>query len=271
MEPFSVLLSLYYKENSNFLRQALDSIFSQTVKSDDVVLVEDGMLTDELEATVKEYEHKFPELHVVRFEKNRGLGHALNDGLKHCKHELVARADTDDVCKPWRFERQLALFAQHPDYDLCSSWIDEFITDIDHVTSIRKLPEGPDENYRYGMKRCPVNHPAVMYKKSAVEAVGGYQTKYFPEDYFLWVKMLMNGCKFYNIQDSLVWFRYDPDTYKRRGGWKYAHDEAITQLNIHKLGYTSLAVMIENIIIRSCVRLIPNQLRGLVYKKFLRK
>ena len=81
----------------------------------------------------------------------------------------------------------------------------------------------------------------------------------------------MNGCKFYNIQDSLVWFRYDPDTYKRRGGWKYAHDEAITQLNIHKLGYTSLAVMIENIIIRSCVRLIPNELRGLVYKKFLRK
>ena len=114
----------------------------------------------------------------------------------------------------------------------------------------------------------PLQHEA---KARAVEAVGGYQTKYFPEDYFLWVKMLMNGCKFYNIQDSLVWFRYDPDTYKRRGGWKYAHDEAITQLNIHKLGYTSLAVMIENIIIRSCVRLIPNELRGLVYKKFLRK
>lgn len=271
MQQFSVLLSVYAKENPRFFRQALESLFGQTIKSDDVVLVEDGSLPDELEAVVKEYERRYPELHVVRFEKNRGLGYALNDGLKHCRHELVARADTDDVCKPWRFERQLDLFAHHPDVDLCSSWIDEFVTDVEHVTSIRKLPESPEENYRYGKRRCPVNHPAVMYKKSAVEAVGGYQTKYFPEDYFLWVKMLLNGSKFYNIQESLVWFRYDPETYKRRGGWKYAHDEAITQLNIHKLGYTSSSIMIANILIRSCVRLIPNWLRGVVYKKLLRK
>ena len=130
MMKFSVLLSIYYKEQPEYLRLALDSIFSQTVKANEVVLVEDGKLTDELEKVVTEYEALYPELNVVRFEKNRGLGHALNDGLKYCSYDLIARADTDDICKPNRFEKQVQVLEAHPEYDLVSSWVDEFIDKI---------------------------------------------------------------------------------------------------------------------------------------------
>ena len=268
---YSVLMSLYYKENPTYFRQALDSIIGQTIASDDIVLVEDGKLGYFLEDTVREYEEKYPQLHVIRFDKNRGLGYALNDGIKMCKNELVARMDTDDIAKPDRMEKQLKVMSEHPEYGMISSWIDEFFTDINHVTSVKKLPEFPNEVYAYAKKRCPVNHPTVMYRKSEVMAVDGYQTKYFPEDYFLWIKMLMNGCRVYNIQESLLWFRYDPKTFARRGGWKYACDEVATQWNIYQLGFISLSQLMRNVAIRFTVRIVPNKIRSIFYQRFLRK
>lgn len=109
-ESFSVLLSVYWKENPVYLRDSLDSVFGQTVRASEVVLVEDGPLTPDLDRVVEEYEAKYPELKVIKLPQNRGLGLALNEGMKHCTNELIARMDTDDICKPYRFERQLAVF-----------------------------------------------------------------------------------------------------------------------------------------------------------------
>ena len=97
MEKYSVLMSLYKKEHPEYLRLALDSMINQTVRPDEIVLVEDGPLTDELYAVVEEYK---PHLHIVINKKNLGLGLALNEGLKACSNELVARMDTDDISKP---------------------------------------------------------------------------------------------------------------------------------------------------------------------------
>lgn len=136
MNNYSVLISLYFKESPLHLREALDSIFSQTYRSNDVVLVEDGTLGEELELVVREYENKYPELHVVRFEKNRGLGFALNDGILECKNEIVARMDTDDIAKPERMEKQVQVMEAHPEYGMISSWIDEFILTKVRIKSV---------------------------------------------------------------------------------------------------------------------------------------
>lgn len=266
LPPFSVLLSLYKKEKAEYLKEALDSIFAQTVKSDDVVLVEDGRLPKDLEAVVCNYESLHPELHVIRFEQNRGLGVALNEGMKYCRHDIIARADTDDINHLDRFERELRIFIEHPEYDLVSSWIDEFIDTPQHIHSQRRLPETPEAIYQYGRHRCPVNHPVAMYRRKAVERVGGYQTDLFPEDYYLWMKMLKAGSKFYNIQDSLLSFRYNPNTIKKRGGWKYAVDEAKTQWRAYdQLHYLSFSDFCINVSIRFTTRIIPNPLRRLIY------
>lgn len=269
MIDFSVLLSVYYKERDSFLRLSLDSIFNQTIKPTEVVLVEDGPLTAELDKVIEEYLQRHGEIKVVKLPRNIGLGNALNEGLKHCSCELVARMDTDDVCKPFRFERQLKLFEEYPEVDVCSSWIDEFIGNADNVVSQRRLPKTNEEIVKFAKGRCPINHPAVMYRRSKVLEVGGYQG--FPEDMFLWVKLLMNGAKFYNIQESLLYFRTSDDVYKRRGGWKYAMDDVKTQWAFYKMQFLSFPEMCKNVMIRVSVRLMPNSLRSLFYKKLLRK
>ena len=268
---FSVLISLYIKEDPSYLRQSLESLFSQTVLPSEIVLVKDGVLTKELDVIVSNYQQIHSNFKVVTLRENQGLGIALNEGLKHCSYDLVARMDTDDIAKPNRFEKQIRVFQQNSNIDICSAWIEEFEGDWHNVISIRMLPETHDEIAYYAQSRCPINHPVVMFKKSAVVKAGSYQ--HFPlfEDYYLWVRMLMNGAKFYNIQESLLWFRFSPEMFKRRGGWGYAMKELKFQKTLRRMGFISTSVYLKNVAIRLTTRIIPNNWRSFIYKKLLRR
>ena len=170
---FSVLLSVYYKEKPNCLKESLSSIFNQRCLPTEVVLVEDGPLTCELNNVISEFLDKGLKIEIVRLAKNQGLGKALNEGLKHCSYDLVARMDTDDIAKPDRFERQIIAFRDHPELEVVGAWIDEFEGDVSNVISVRKLPENHSEIYQFAKKRNPINHPVVMFRKKAVLSVGG--------------------------------------------------------------------------------------------------
>lgn len=267
---FSVLLSVYNKECPDYLSRSLKSLFEQGILPNEIVLVKDGPLTKELDALVEEYQARYPKFKIVPLEKNVGLGKALNEGLKHCSYDIVARMDTDDICKSDRFEKQLAIFKNNPDIDVVSSWIDEFEGDVNNILSTRKLPEIHSEIYEYGKKRCPINHPAVMFKKSAVVTAGGYMHLPLFEDYYLWVRMLVNGAKFYNIQESLLYFRTSSAMFMRRGGLKYALTEVSFLWKMHEIGYVNLISTIKSILTRFTVRIMPNSIRGFIYKKLLR-
>ena len=138
---FSVLLSIYSKEDPNFLTQSLNSVFNQSVNPSEVIVVEDGPLTPELYSVLSEFEICHQNLRRVKLPKNSGLGNALNEGLKYCTYDLVARMDTDDIALPDRFEKQLKVFETYPQVAAVSSWIDEFEETPDSVISTRKLPE----------------------------------------------------------------------------------------------------------------------------------
>lgn len=268
----SVLLSVYSKEIPSFLHSALLSVFNQTISADEVVLVEDGPLTEELYGVIDFFRERYHEqLRIVKIPNNKGLGYALNEGLKYCSNELVARMDTDDIAKPERFSNQLSVFLMNPDVDVVGSWVDEFDSDIHHISSKRKLPQFHKEIFSFAKRRNPINHPVVMFKKSAVIAAGGYIHLHFFEDYYLWVRMLMNGSIFYNIQDSLLYFRFSSDVFKRRGGWKYALDELRFQNAIRNLSFIDNLEFVENISIRLISRIIPNKIRTILYKRILRK
>lgn len=271
MQEFSVLLSVYKKERPEWLREALASVFRQTAAPSEVVLVEDGPLTAELETVVREFEDTHPELKIVPLKENVGLGRALNAGLRHCTYELVARMDTDDICKPWRFERQLQVFDEQPATDVCGAWMEEFTGNTENVLSIKKVPETSEEIFRYGKKRNPVNHPVVMLRKTAVAHNGGY--KHYPlfEDYYLWVRMLTNGCRFHTIQESLQFFRVSGDMYARRGGLRYALTEIRLQFLFFGLRYIGFGTFLTNIAVRFTARVIPRRLRAWLYRKKLRE
>lgn len=278
----TVLMSLYWRERPEWLRVAMESVWGQTAVPDEVVLVLDGPVGDELKEVVKDFEERSradegrpegergPRLKVVRREQNGGLGRALNDGLRHCSHELVARMDTDDIMHADRLEQQYELMTAHPEVAASSAWVDEFIDDPAHPVSTRRLPEQDPQLRRFAMGRSPLNHPAVMFRRSAVEAAGGYEDFPLFEDYWLWARMLARGCKFYNIQRSLLSFRWSADTVRRRGGWSYACNEVRFQRRLCALGLTSTACAMKNIAIRFGVRMIPNSCREWIYAHLLR-
>lgn len=269
---YSVLMSVYHKENAEYLRTAMDSIWNQTIRTDDFVLVCDGPLNDELDAVIEAMRAAHPDtLHVVRLEKNGGLGNALNMGIKHCKHELVARMDSDDISRPDRCERQLKMFQEHPDISVVSGIVEEFTTSTSEIEARRVPPETQNEIVQFAKKRNPFNHPCVMYKKSAVEAAGGYQDFYLLEDYYLWIRMLQNGSQGYNLQEPLLWMRAGSDMYKRRAGWKYAKSQKALFKYMKDSGFISGSQYMKSVVVRTASSLTPNWLREFMFKRAMRK
>lgn len=269
---YSVLMSVYHKEKAEYLKQAMDSIWSQTIPTDDYVLVCDGPLNAELDAIIDEMEKVHQEtLHVVRLEKNGGLGNALNIGIKECKHELVARMDSDDISRTDRCERQLKVFQTHPDVSVVSGIVEEFTTSIDQIEARRVPPETQNEIVQFAKKRNPFNHPCVMYKKSAVEAAGGYQDFYLLEDYYLWIRMLQKGITGYNLQEPLLWMRAGSDMYKRRAGWKYAMSQKALFKYMKDNGFIGGSQYMKSVAVRTASSLTPNWLREFMFKTVMRK
>lgn len=267
---FSVLMSIYKAEKPSYLTMSLNSVLNQTLQASEIIIVEDGPLTTDLYAILDEFESKNPIIRRLRLSENHGLGYALCEGLKYCRYELVARMDTDDICKPNRFEVQVEFMEKNHEVDVLGTWIDEFFDVKENVVSIRKVPEGSKGLYEFGKKRNPMNHPTVMFRKSSVLKAGGYQTCMLLEDYYLWVKMLKMGMVFYNIQESLLYFRLSHDIYKRRGGLKYAITEVKFQIELHKIGYLTIFETIRNIASRFFVRVMPVCIRRRIYRRLLR-
>jgi glycosyltransferase involved in cell wall biosynthesis len=266
-------MSIYIKEKPNYLRQSIDSMLNQTVIPDEIVIVKDGPLTEELEEVLKEYKDKYPELfNIVVSEKNLGLGLALNLGLNNCANELVARMDTDDISLPERCEKQLELFQQDASLSLLGGNISEFIVDETNIVARRIVPSCNEKIGEYLKSRCPFNHMTVMFKKSEVLKVGSYQDWFWNEDYYLWIRMFEAGCKFGNLSDILVNVRVGADMYKRRGGSKYFKSEAALQKYMLEKKIIGFKRYLLNVGIRFILQVVmPNSMRGFVFKKFARR
>ena len=273
IEPmkFSVLIAVYAKETPAHLAQSLESIFHQELPPDEVVLVEDGPLTAELDAVVSRFKEAHEELHIVRLPQNQGLGLALKEGLTHCHYDIVARMDSDDISKPQRFSREMTWLETHPETDIVGCWTDEFADESGKVTSTRRLPEDHEALLQFSRYRNPMNHPTVMFRKAAVERAGSYRHRELFEDYDLWVRMLQLGARFHNLQESLLMFRLSPQLYSRRGGRHYIRQEIAFQCWMHEVGHINGLRLVANITVRTLIRLLPEGMRKYGYLFFLRR
>ncbi len=272
MEKYSVLMSLYIKEKPEYLRLAIQSMIAQTVQPDEIVIVTDGQITDELQVVLDEYQSKYPTLfNIVGYEENRGLGLALNYGLEHSKNELVARMDTDDIAKPNRCEKQLKVFEEDSELAIVGSYVDEFYSTPDEVISVRAVPTTHEAIYEFAKRRSAFNHPAVMYKKSAVLGVGGYGDLRRNQDVDLFGRMLFSGCKAANIGESLLWFRSNDALAKRRKSWENTKSYIDTIKKFWKMGYSSFGDYMMIAVAQTGMFLCPAKLQHWIYKKFLRK
>ena len=269
-EKFSVLMSLYKKEHVEYARACFDSLLAQTLKASEWVIVEDGPLTDELYALLDEYQNSNPGLiKRVSLKENRGLGLALREGLLNCSNEIVARMDTDDICRPDRFERQIAEFNSNSELDICGCHILEFEGDVDNIVSRRVVPLNQEDIYRYQKRRDSFNHMTVMFKRSSVLAAGNYQSCMLMEDTLLWANMFNNGAHAINVDDFLVYARVGKDMFERRGGFDYFKKYKLGRRKVFETGYISRWDYYYTLLIQLVVALIPNRLRGWVFTKLL--
>ena len=271
MENYSVLMSLYNKEKPERLRQAIDSILAQSVAPNEIIIVKDGRLTPELSNILDEYSNKSELFNIVGYEENKGLGFALNYGLKHCRNELVARMDTDDIAKYDRCEKQLTIFAENPNMSLLGSSVDEFYINPCNIISQRVVPTDHKEIYNFAKRRSAFNHPTVMYKKSRVLNLGGYGNMRRNQDIDLFGRMLYSGLIAGNIEESLLLFRCDDNLAKRRKSWENTKSYIYTIKKFWKMGYSSFIDYAIVVIAQTFMFIIPVKLQHLIYKKFLRK
>lgn len=264
MQPFSVLMSIYCKENPVWFREALESVFAQTIQPSEFVLVEDGPLTPELYAIINEYADKYKIFNIVVNETNIGLGLALQKGVLACSNEIIFRMDTDDVMPVDRFEKELAKIKEG--YDIVSCWSMAFIGDVTNVVAVKKRPENHDDIVRVAHRRSPMCHSGACYKKSAVLAAGNYQHRLYYEDYNLWIRMIMAGAKFSNVQEILYYVRTSDSQLQRRGGFSYLMREIKYLKEFYDIGFYTLGDLVRNVAIRAVARLTPMKLRSSLFK-----
>lgn len=268
---FSVSMCVYAGDNASWFKTATDSILNQTVKPDEVVLVVDGPIYTELDAVITEYENN-PIFKIIKLEKNEGHGNARRIGLENCSYDLVALMDADDISANDRFEKQLALFKNDSSLDIVGGNITEFIDSPKNIVGVRTVPQKDSDIKEYMKTRCPMNQVTVMFKKESVYKVGGYIDWFCEEDYYLWLRMSLNSMKFANVKDNLVNVRVGKDMYDRRGGIKYFKSEARLQKYMLDNKIIGFATYFMNVSKRFIVQvLLPNKLRGFVFKKFARE
>lgn len=267
---FSVSMCVYGGDNAGWFTTAIDSVLNQTLLPREIILVVDGPVPDEMNEIIKKYE-KNTLFKVIRLAKNQGHGIARKAGLDACSHELVAIMDADDICAPNRFEKQIEAFKLTPDADVVGGMITEFVETPNNVVGTRIVPLVDDEIKKYMKRRCPMNLVTVMFRKSSIEAVGGFIDWYCEEDYYLWLRMALANMKFVNVDDVLVNVRVGKEMYQRRGGLRYFMSEAKLQGYMLKNGIIRFPRYVINVLERLVLQvLMPNKLRGFVFQKLAR-
>lgn len=271
-QEFSVLMSVYYKEKAEFLDKCLDSIYNQTVKADEWVIVKDGPIPAQTQEIIDKYKQlDGVNIKEVRLEENKGLGIALSVGVTECSYGLIARMDTDDIAAPDRFELQLKEFDENPELDLCGGQIIEFEFDENVPVAERRVPLTHEEIVKYQKMRCAFNHMTVMFKKSKVLEAGNYKHCPLMEDDMLWVDMILSGAKCMNIDSYLCKARTNRDMIARRGGLKYFKQYKRARKMIYKTGFITKRQYIHTNFIQFLVCLMPKWLRKRIFFKLIHK
>lgn len=262
-------MAVYYKVNPNHLKESINSILKQTYKPSQFIIVKDGMLTKEQNEVIEDYK-KDSIIETISIEKNQGSGNAYNQAIDKCKYPYAAIMDSDDIADEKKFEKQIKYISTHPDIDAIGTNAIEFLGKKENVVSTRIMPEKNEDIIKFGHARCPMIQPTVLFKVDSVKAAGSYQHSPLTEDFDLYIRMIMKGCKFYTYQEVLYYIRTNEEFFRRRGGLKYLKTILDFKYKWYKKGYFTFFQFLKTSISSIAVSLMPNKMRVLVYKKFLR-
>lgn len=232
----TILMPVYNCDST--LSEALDSLIGQTYKHWKCVLCDDCS-TDNTYKIAEDYCNRYSDKFIlIKNDINQGLNISLNNCLSYADTEYIARMDGDDISVSERLEKEIAFLDNNKKFDVVSCPMIYF--DKAGEFRIGSVPEIPSaEQVVLGSCVC---HGPSMTRTAAIKNVGGYSVGkkiMRVEDVDLWIKLYVNGSRFYNIQTPLYKMRDDRNAIKRRK-YKYRINSTMVRLrgcNQLRLGF----------------------------------
>ena len=263
----AVLISVYGKDNPQWVETALSSILDQNFNgSIQVYLGIDGKLTAELETVISKFNPRIHSIH--RSSENLGLTKMLNNLIDLLEdEEFIFRADADDICHPERFQKQVHFLQEHPEVDVVGSAIEEIDETGKAILAKVSYPLTHDECLLFFKRRDPLAHPAVLFRRTYFVKAGKYNPIHRTnQDTYMWLQGFLSGCRFANLGDVLLSFRRSSQFYDRRGGLERAVQMLKLRWEIsNKMGYPLDAYLYA--IAFFLFTLMPSSMKRVMYQR----
>ena len=269
----SVLISVYKSEKPCYLDSSLESVIkNQTLKPNNVIIVEDGPLTTGLYDVISKWcNNPDVPITIIKNEVNMGLTKSLNRGLEYVNTDLVARMDSDDMARPNRFELQVKFFYENPNIDILGGAIHE-IDENGNDLCDRYYPLDHESVCKSICKANPIAHPTVMIRKRVFDSGLKYNERFRTnQDLALWFDCILAGYKLANLRNVILLFRRQSSVYNRRKKkknlWRefYIYCDGIFRLNgIFTIKYAYP-------IMRLCLKLLPTPIVKWAYNSRIRR
>ena len=269
----SVLISVYKSEKPCYLDSSLESVIkNQTLKPNNVIIVEDGPLTTGLYDVISKWcNNPDVPITIIKNEVNMGLTKSLNRGLEYVNTDLVARMDSDDMARPNRFELQVKFFNENPNIDIIGGAIHE-IDENGNDLCDRYYPLDHESVCKSICKANPIAHPTVMIRKRVFDSGLKYNERFRTnQDLALWFDCILAGYKLANLRNVILLFRRQSSVYNRlkkiKNLWRefYIYCDGIFRLNgIFTIKYAYP-------IMRLCLKLLPTPIVKWAYNSRIRR
>lgn len=264
----AIAMSVYKSDKIANIKESVDSILNQTYKNFDFYIAVDGVVNDD----VRDYLISLNEVKnimVVFFFYNKGLACRLNDiidiVIKKNEYCFLARMDADDISYPERFSTQVRFLRENKDIAVVGSSAIEFYDNGGE--KFKKMFTTHDELYFNIIKRCPFNHPTVMFNLSIFDKkdIIYDDSLQNTQDYYLWVELLKKGYRFSNIDKPLLRFRVDSDFFNRRGLKKAIND---TKARYHAMKLLNLFTLsnVNHTVLLFILRISPSIIKKTAYQ-----
>ena len=238
----------------------LDSLVNQTFKDFDVIVVDDNNIKD-VRALISSYSTKFKIKHIINTQR-QGIASSINIGIQQSTSNYIARLDFGDVCFDNRLETQFYFLEKNKNIVVCGSNIELF--NDDKTLGKVVYPENHFKILKGFIFHSPIAHPSVMFRKKDIEEVGAYSEKlFFGEDVDLWLKLIKNEKKFFNIQEVLLRYKYEAAYRKKE------HYKNILRLRLKHFYNLPFYISVLGIILTLINLILPNKFLGLIRTKFL--
>tara|TARA_Y100000589_G_C27187883_1_gene643414 strand:- start:1220 stop:2071 length:852 start_codon:yes stop_codon:yes gene_type:complete len=267
-----VLMCIHKADNEILFKKSLNALIEQKFQSFELLLIADGKLTQAQEHIIIQYKEFFNErgidFKLIRNNFCLGHGMARNIGIKNMKSEIIVINDSDDISHSNRLEEISKVFKSFDEISIFTTAVIEKDILNDKFFGIKSVPRNHEMVINSLSSKCSINQQSVAIKRRDLLDKGSYITWFNNEDYFLWIRMLLQY-PYAIVKTSsqpLVTANRDGNSSKRRGGLRYFFSESAIQCYLYSIGSKSLLDLIKSITLRFVIQVIlPNKIRTFIY------